>query len=142
MENVEQYHEFALSVLEKESQGYEELLGLAREQREHLLAGRIAALSAVVDRQSEVMGRVASLGRQAHACLQQLKSALSLDSDPITLATLADVAPQPYAARYGEVRARMRELTDQLHSTNAGNHELVRNALAYIDFSLRLIGAV
>jgi hypothetical protein len=141
VESIRPFHEFTLSVLEKESQGYEELLALAREQREHLLAGRVAALGSVVDRQSEVMGRVATLDRQADSCLLRLKSALQLHSDPITLAAVATATPEPYAARYRELCARLRELSDEIHRTSLGNLELARNALAYIDFSLRLIGA-
>jgi len=134
------FHDFTLAVLEKESQGYEELLALAREQREHLLAGKVNTLDAIVDRQSEAMRRLSNLDRQADSCLRRLKSALQLDSDPVTLAAIAAATPEPYSARYRELRARLRELSDELRRTSLGNLELARNALAYIDFSLRLIG--
>jgi hypothetical protein len=137
---MQEFHDFTLSLLEKESQSYQELLALAREQREQLLAGRVAALNDIVDRQSEAMGRVAALDRQADSCLERLKVALRLDSDPITLAAIAARAPAPYAARYRELTSRLRELSDEIRRTSLGNLELARNALSYIDFSLRLIG--
>lgn len=141
MDTVHQFHDFTLSVLEKESRGYAELLALAREQREQLLAGRVGALAAIVDRQSEIMSRVASLDRQADSCLQRIKATLRLDSDPITLAAIAAAAPEPYSARYRELGSRLRELSDEIRRTSLGNLELTRNAMAYIDFSLRLVGA-
>jgi len=140
METIHDVHDYTLAVLEKERQGYEELLALARAQREQLLAGKVAALSAIVDRQSEVMRRVSNLGRQADSCLQRLKAELHLDSDPITLAALAAAAPEPYRGRYREIRSGLRELTDEIRRTSLGNLELARNAIAYIDFSLRLVG--
>jgi len=141
VDTVHQFHDFTLSVLEKESRGYAELLALAREQREQLLAGRVGALAAIVDRQSEIMSRVASLDRQADSCLQRIKATLRLDSDPITLAAIAAAAPEPYSARYRELGSRLRELSDEIRRTSLGNLELTRNAMAYIDFSLRLVGA-
>jgi hypothetical protein len=139
VDTVHQFHDFTLSVLEKESRGYAELLALAREQREQLLA--VGALAAIVDRQSEIMSRVASLDRQADSCLQRIKATLRLDSDPITLAAIAAAAPEPYSARYRELGSRLRELSDEIRRTSLGNLELTRNAMAYIDFSLRLVGA-
>jgi len=141
VDTVQQFHDFTLSVLEKQSRGYEELLALAREQREQLLAGRVGALAAIVDRQSEMMSRVAGLDRQADSCLQRIKATLRLDSDPITLAAIAAAAPEPYSGRYRELGSRLRELSDDIRRTSLGNLELARNALAYIDFSLRLVGA-
>jgi len=140
MDTIHDFHDYTLSMLEKEHQGYEELLALARAQREQLLAGKVAALSAIVDRQSEVVRRISNLGRQADSCLQRLKTALRLDSDPVTLAAIAAAAPEPYCRRYRQLRSRLRELTDDIRRTSLGNLELARNALAYIDFSLRLVG--
>ena len=141
METTQEFHDFTLSVLEKQSRCYEELLALAQEQREQLLAGRVRTLDDIVDRQSEIMGRAAHLDRQADSCLTRLKGALHLDSDPITLAAVAAAAPDHYATRYRELCARLRELSDEIRRTSLGNLELARNALSYIDFSLRLIGA-
>ncbi|UCH34204.1 MAG: flagellar export chaperone FlgN [Armatimonadota bacterium] len=141
METVHEFHDVTLSVLEKESRGYEELLALIREQREQLLAGRMGALDAIVDRQSELMRLIANLDRQADVCLRRLKSVLHLDSDPITLAAIAAAAPDAYAKRYRDLRARLQGLSDEIRRTSLGNLELARNALGYIDFSLRLIGA-
>ena len=138
---MQEFHDFTLSVLEKESTGYEELLALAREQREQLLAGKVADLGAMVDRQSEIMGRVANLDRQAETCLRRLQQALHLDSDPVTLAAVAAAAPEMHAAHYRDLNARLKKLSDEIRRTSLGNLELARNALAYIDFSLRLIGA-
>ena len=134
-------HDYTLAVLEKEHQGYAELLELARAQREQLLAGKVGDLDAIVDRQSEIMRRISNLDRQADTCLRQLQTALHLDSDPVTLAAIAAASPEPYCARYRDLRSRLSELSDEIRRTSLGNLELARNALAYIDFSLRLIGA-
>jgi hypothetical protein len=141
MEPMQDFHDYTLSILEKERQGYEELLELACAQRKQLLAGKVGALDAIVDRQSEVMRRVSNLDRQADSCLRHLQMALHLDSDPVTLAAIAAVSPEPYCARYRELRSRLSALSDEIRRTSLGNLELARNALAYIDFSLRLIGA-
>jgi len=141
MESIHDFHDYTLSILEKEHQGYEELLELARAQREQLLAGKVGALDTIVDRQSEVMRRISNLDRQADTCLRRLQAALHLDSDPVTLAAIAAASPEPYSAHYRELRSRLRELSDEIRRTSLGNLELARNALAYIDFSLRLVGA-
>ena len=137
---MNEFHDFTLSILEKQHQGYEELLALTREQRQQLVAGKVAGLDGIVDRQSELMRRISNLDRQADTCLRRLKDALHLDSDPITLSAVAAAAPEPYSGRYRELRSRLREVSDEIRRTSLGNLELARNALSYIDFSLRLVG--
>jgi len=129
-----------LAAMERESRLYDALLALAEEQRSCLIRGEAPRLERIVAQESDLLLRASRASRRTQAYLGRLAGALGLPQG-WSGGDLAHALPTAAARRYETLRRRILSQADQLARLSMISRQLASGALAYIDFSLRLMGA-
>jgi len=126
-----------LEVLRDETTRYRNLKSLAEQQRELLVAGRVEALpenvrleekdvfalSPLVAKRNEILGKLAKLHRLASMDLKELLKRAPIETVEDLKRAVMDLGR---AAR-------------DLETVNKGNEKLLNNAMSYVNFSLKVI---
>lgn len=120
-----------VSALATETQSLRDLLDLLQEEERLLRLGDTAGLTAVTARKDDWSGRHATLERERSRALQRVAVTLQTGPAPLTLARLAQLAPNS-TPPLGALRRELLALVEQLATLNARNRFLIARSLAHL----------
>ena len=129
-----------VSLLQKEAENCENLLALALEKKDVIVANDTEALQKITALENRIVGRNARLEKERQALVSDIAAVLNADVETLTLgALLQRIEGTPEHAALAAVRDRLRAAAGDLIAANNQNRLLVENALDYIDFSMNML---
>ena len=122
---------------QKEAGRYRELARLGEEQKEILVAGRMADLPANVKNQEREIFALGPLADERKKAFES--AALQLRLSKPTMAEVAAKCPAPFGDAIRSAARDAVEAAKSLELSNRGNEKLIANALAYVNFTLETL---
>jgi hypothetical protein len=134
-----QLYEELSDCMDKEAGCYRQLVVLARRQKELLVAAKIQELPVNVQQEEKQVFSLGPLVSRRNELLQEI--AKSLEMKTMNLSQAMEKAPGEVAVGFWEAALRLVESAKELESVNQGNDKLLKNALSYVNFTLKAISA-
>lgn len=128
-----------LSILDQIIRVYEDILGLAKEKTDLVVAGKVAELENLVKLEQSLVIQVGRLEQQREETVGKMAEALEMDKKDFTLSNIMSLLDHEQQKQIKEYGQKLIQTLEQLKATNDLNSKLIKHALEYIDFSLNLI---
>lgn len=131
-----------MRILEEELSLCSDLLYVTRAQRPAIVSGDVVSLAELVSRAEEMIRKLRnveiSLVEQALGFVAESEGKPADDPDNAVAALIASL-DDTHRAEFQETKARIAGLLGDISTANAVNEGLLRDALSYIDNTVRLI---
>jgi len=131
-----------MRILEEKLSLCSELLYVTRAQKPAIVSGDVLGLAELVSRAEETIRRLrgveVSLAEQALGFASESEGRPADDPETAIAALIASLE-DTHKAEFQKTRARIAELLADIATANAVNEGLLRDALSYIDNTVRLI---
>lgn len=121
---------------------YESLEGALHVLGDAVRRRDVAAVGRAVDDQQSLLGRLSSVAAESHGGLQRLAARLDLPRAAKledVVSRLVHVGLPHWAAELAGIAHRIRQASQACGTWNAQNGALLRQALAYTNFTLRML---
>ena len=131
-----------VEILTEQTERYEELLGLALEKRDVIIANDIENLQKINEIENMVVSQNQKLEKKRLSLISDMAIALNQKEADLTLTLIIELMEgkeeqQPLI----DAQEKIKSVLYELREVNDQNGELVKNALEYIEFSTNLIRA-
>ena len=131
-----------MTILEEELSLCSELLYVTRAQKPAIISGDVLGLAELVSRAEETIRRLrnveVSLVEQALGFAAESEGKIA-DNPEVAVAALITSLEDTHKAEFQKTKARIAGLLGDIATANAVNEGLLRDALSYIDNTVRLI---
>jgi hypothetical protein len=118
---------------------YRQLVVLAGRQKELLVAAQIQELPVNVRLEEKQVFILGPLVARRNELLKQIAQSLGMKS--MSLSQAMEKAPNEVAKQFNESVLALVESAKRLEAVNQGNDKLLKNALSYVQFTLKAISA-
>jgi len=125
--------------MNEEAGCYRQLVILAGRQKELLVAAQIQELPVNVQLEEKQVFILGPLVSRRNELLQEISKSLGMKT--MSLSQAMEKAPEDVAAGFRKSTLALVESAKQLEAVNQGNDKLLKNALSYVNFTLRAISA-
>lgn len=124
-----------------ESECYEVMLDLVRNEREVIVDDDIEKLSRITKKQEEIISELKSLEEDRVALVDELarQSRIKISQDKISLKYLIEVAEEPYSSKYTKLRKNIKELLDEIRKVNKRNLQIIQKSMDTFDTTIELL---
>jgi flagellar biosynthesis/type III secretory pathway chaperone len=126
-------------VLGRETEKYEALLRLLRQERGLIVKGNLQALSELVKRKETLVLELKVLQEARLALMTKVSAMYGIPMVELTLFRLIDFVPASYATSYRELLDRLAVLATELVEENNWNAALLDRSVAYARSSLSFL---
>lgn len=126
-----------MECLAEETRCYRQLLVLARRQKEILVAAEIQELPSNVRMEEKQVFLLGPLAARRNELLEKI--ARSLGVKKMDLSGAIEKAPGEVSGAFREAALLLAKTARELEAVNQGNDKLLKNALAYVNFTLRAV---
>lgn len=131
-----------VQVLGQETEKYEVLLRLLRQERGLIVKGNLQALSELVKRKETLVLELKVLQEARLALMTKVSAMYGIPMVDLTLFRLADLVPASHATSYLGLLSRLAFLASRMVEENDGNAALLDRSVAYVRGSLSLLTQV
>lgn len=133
-----------ISVLEKESSEYEELLGLSMKKTPIIVAGDLSALQQITDEEQNVVSRINHLDSQRAEVIKDIANVMNKDVKTLKLVDLIKMLEsRPQESRkLAEVHDKLKTVVQNMKRVNEQNRELIAHSLELVEFDMNLLQAM
>lgn len=128
-------------VLDDENKEYQKLLELSNGKSESIVKGDLEKLSAITDKEQEIVTRITTLESKRTNTMVQIAKILNTDVEGLKLDVLIGLLKKT-----PKEQKELARVHDELHNTlhevkimNGRNEELLKSALEMVEFNLNLI---
>ncbi|GEM_PF-4855018 len=128
-----------VSVLTKEQAIYQQLLDVAAEERQAIVAGNLPDLKAALQRKQDILERLADLEDRRLGWLGRYARKHDLELESVTLAAIIEASAPSDRQLLDRLHRGLRRRIDQLVEMNAVTKALLEKILKSIDVSLRFL---
>jgi hypothetical protein len=126
-----------IECLKKETAHYRNISVLARQQKDLLVAGDVDVLPANVRLEEKEVFALGPLIARRNDLLKEIAASLGLKN--INLAEAVQKAPVEVVEEFKAAVMDLVQSARGLEDINRGNEKLLKNALSYVDFTLKVI---
>ncbi len=132
-----------VSVLNKESEEYEQLLSLSQRKTPVIVQGDIATLQEITDEEQKRIDTVTQLEKERMTCMVDIGKVIGREAETIMLADLVRALDRSPADQreLEDAHRRLKDVLKHLHEVNSRNRELLSTALEMVEFDLNIIRA-
>jgi flagellar biosynthesis/type III secretory pathway chaperone len=130
-----------LTVMEEQVKVMADLTALSQKKSLLLVDGNLDELDVLLRGEQALIFQLGKLEDRRFRLQMETAADLAIHPSQLTLERLVDAVPADYAVRCKEVAEKYGEAAKKLTQVNQLNTELVQQAMAYVDFSLQLLGA-
>jgi len=128
-----------IEILDEQTERYKEILGLANEKRDVIIANDIDELQKITHLENLVISQTQKLERKRMSLVTDMAIALG-QKDELTLANIIELMDgQGEQQSLKEARDRIKAVLDELSEVNNQNGILIQNALEYIEYTTNLM---
>ncbi|BDG61745.1 flagellar protein FlgN [Caldinitratiruptor microaerophilus] len=117
----------------------DDLLAIQRKKTDVLVAGRADELEVLVRGEQVLIWRLARAEERRQHLQEALAGALGIPPQELTLRRLVEEAGADLRQPLEAIQDRYARTVTELQKCNSLNHDLIQNALAYVDFALSLL---
>lgn len=128
-----------ISILQGETQVYDQMLELCREETKTLIAGNVARLDEIVKIQTNLIKQVGIYEMQRVECVSRIADELHLEADKITVSTLTEKLDEHDASALKLIEKHLSAVLAEFKDLNEMNSQLIRNSIDFIDYTLGLL---
>ena len=129
-----------VEILTEQTERYEELLGLANEKRDVIIANDIEGLQKINHLENLVVSQNQKLEKKRIALVADMALVLDQKEEDLTLTKIIELMKDKEEEKHlQEAHDHIKTVLEELREINNLNGELVQNALDYIEFSSNLI---
>lgn len=130
-----------LATMEEQVKFMTDLTALSQKKSAILVDGNLDELDILLRGEQALIWQMGKLEERRFRLQVEIAAELGLHPSQLTLDRLVQSVPPEYAARCQDVAERYGASATTLTQANQLNTELVQQAMAYVDFSLQLLGA-
>lgn len=118
---------------------YRKLLDLVRQERDVLVSAQMDGLVEINEHKSQLIQGTLELEKSWFATAEQLAEALNLNTEEITLLSLARKLPLKDADQLRNTHDTLRLLVERTRTINQANEDYIQSALRHIDGAMGAI---
>lgn len=130
-----------LAVMEEQVKFMTDLTALSRKKSQVLVDGNLDELDILLRGEQALVWQMGRLEERRFKFQVELASDMGIHPSQFTLERLLAEAPAEYAERCRQTAMDYGQTAKDLVMANELNTELVQQAMAYVDFSLQMLGA-
>lgn len=130
-----------LSLMEEQVKLIQDLTELSKRQSQVLVGGQLAELDALTGGAQAVIWKLGKLEEKRFDLQTVVATGLGIHPSQLTLSRLQAALPPALAERSAVVAEAYGTASQELVRVNQLNVDLTQQAMAYVDFSLQLLGA-
>lgn len=130
-----------LGLMEEQVKLIHDLTELSKRQSQVLVNGKLDELDALTGGAQAVIWKLGKLEEKRFDLQSVVAAGLGIHPSQLTLARLHEALPSDLAERSSAVLEAYGTATQELVRVNQLNVDLTQQAMAYVDFSLQLLGA-
>jgi flagellar biosynthesis/type III secretory pathway chaperone len=129
-----------IEILSEQTQRYEELLGLALEKRDIIIADDLEGLQKINHLENLVVSQNSKLERKRQELVADMALVLNQKEEELTINRIIElIKGQDGEEKLAAIRDKIKAVAVELHEANLHNGELVQNALDYLEYTTNLI---
>lgn len=130
-----------LAVMEEQVKIMSDLAALSKKKSQVLVEGRLDELDVLLRGEQALIWQMGRLEERRFRLQMDVAAQMNVHPSQITLERLLQAAPAEYGERCRQVAEQYGESARELTQVNQLNTDLIQQAMAYVDFSLQLLGA-
>lgn len=130
-----------LAVMDEQIKYMTDLTALSSKKSQLLVEGNLDELDILLRGEQALVWQLGKLEERRFQLQFELAAALRIHPGQLTLERLLAEVPSEFADRCRQVAGQYGEAATTLAEANKLNTELVQQAMAYVDFSLQMLGA-
>ncbi|MGN0345685.1 MAG: flagellar protein FlgN [Lachnospiraceae bacterium] len=130
-----------ISVLNKENEEYQILIGLSREKIPILIKGDLDALAKITAQEQDVVARIQKLEKERMQISKDIANVTNQSVEDMKLAALIDMMKTRPVEHEKLVRIHdeLKQTMDNMVAVNNQNKELIKNSLEMVEFEINLL---
>lgn len=128
-----------LRILDRQLLKYIELLDVARALQQTLIKNDVTSFEALLKREHILLTEVGGLEEERLTTLQGLAGRFSVTVEELTLSKLIQLVEPKHELTLTEFQTGISQVLIDLKEVNAGNADLLQQAMGFINFSLNVI---
>lgn len=130
-----------ITILEQESQLYEQLIKESMDKTPVIVSNDLQRLSEANDREQRIVDEITSISHKRNQALGEIATVLGKDADTITVSEVIELmAKQPeFQHPLIAVRDKMLKQADLLRQVNVHNQNLLKESLEMTEYSINLM---
>jgi flagellar biosynthesis/type III secretory pathway chaperone len=126
-------------VLALEAELHEKLLVAAERKRGAVLEGNLAGLEEILKVEQALIAQVEQAEEKRTALTAVSAAELELASESVKMSDIIAKAPEPFAAKLGKTRQRLRAALDTLRYRTRQNAELLQASLEHVKAFMKMV---
>lgn len=130
-----------LSLMEEQVKLMADLTALSKKKSQLLVDGNMEQLDIVLRGEQALIWHMGRLEERRYQMQLNLAAQLGIHPNQLTLERLVTYATPEHAHRCESIAREYGQSASELSQVNQLNTELIQQAMAYVDFSLQLLGA-
>lgn len=133
-----------MDTLDKQNDGYQELLVLAKQKTGIIVKGDIEALQKITEQEQLLVDKVAPLEKKRIEYTKDIANVINRPLETLTITRMMELMEgQPAVkARLSELHDRLHDTVHELSRTNDLNQSLLKEALELVNFDITLINSM
>lgn len=129
-----------LALMEEQAKVMADLAALSKKKSEVLVAGNIPQLDLLLRGEQALIWQMGRLEERRFQLQVLLAAQMGIHPSQLSLERLVQSVGPDYAGRCQEIAEHYGRVAGDLSEVNQLNSELIQQAMAYVDFSLQLMG--
>ncbi len=130
-----------LALMEEQVKVMADLTALSKKKSQLLVDNKIEELDVLLRGEQALLWQMGRLEEKRFQAQMMVAAQIAIHPSQLTLERLVKAVSPEQGARCQEVAQRYGETAGELTHVNQLNTELIQQAMAYVDFSLQLLGA-
>lgn len=129
-----------LALMEEQVKVMSDLAVLSQKKSQVLVDGKMEDLDVLLRGEQALLWQMGRIEERRFQAQMALAAQLGIHPSQLTLERLLQIVPPNEAERCQEIAERYGATAGELAQVNQLNTELIQQAMAYVDFSLQLLG--
>ena len=128
-----------INVMKVQLEAYKELLHFAEEKTDVLVKGDVKLLGEITEIEQNLILKMGKLEEERFELVNQIAEAYNKDVSEVKVDFLKHILDREQAKTFCAINDEFKSVLLEINEKNRRNEELIKNALDYIDFSIKLL---
>lgn len=128
-----------IKVMEEQFQAYRELLHIGNEKTDVLVNGDIKALNEITEKEQNLILKLGKLEEERFELVKQIAKLHNKDASEIKAEFFKTILDEREAKTFTAIYDDLKTVLLEIETQNRRNEKLIKNALDYINFSIKLL---
>lgn len=128
-----------INVMKEQLEAYKELSKLAEEKTDVLVKGNIKLLEEITDIEQNMILKLGKLEEERFHLVNQIAKIYDKNVSQVKAEFLIEILDRAEAKTFSAMNEEFKAILPKIDEKNRRNEELIKNALEYINFSIKLL---